>query len=391
MGEFDNDPRVLGELKRVEAKLDEFDTMLATLDLGGTQAEKVEQVATYNGFFEEFQEEINTFYFAEEQRFFGQIQMAVKAQKQLQRILIWLAAFFLVLMLPFVWSFYRTISRNFADAYDRLGAELLERQLVEAALLEAKESAEQARMVAEESNVAKSDFVALVSHELKAPMTSIKGFSELLLLQKFGELNPRQQEFLQTIEDNTKRMQRLVRDLSDISHIEARRMRLDFAEIDLSRVLNQVANSILIRFEQKQQKLVMNMPASLPHVWGDNNRLVQVMTNLLSNAGKYTPAGGTITVTASTQLTHLNGATQNNNMVFVSVQDTGIGIQPSDLENLFGKFYRAKDEKAQEQTGTGLGLSIAKQLVELHGGTIWCESEYGKGSTFYLTLPVAEA
>ncbi len=239
------------------------------------------------------------------------------------------------------------------------------------------------------ANVAKSEFVSFVAHELKNPMTSIKGYTELLAAKAVGPVNDAQANFLAVIRSNIDRMNTLVSDLNDLSKIEAGRLRLEFAPIHLSEALQEVERSTRRQMEDKRQTFTINLPADLPPVWADRTRLVQVLVNLVSNAHKYTEPGGKITVGA---LRSKNEWDENGpaEVVHVWVQDTGLGIAPEDQPKIFQKFFRSEDPKAREAPGSGLGLNITRSLVEMQGGQIWFESEYRRGTTFHFTIPVAE-
>ncbi len=236
------------------------------------------------------------------------------------------------------------------------------------------------------ANQAKTEFMSVASHELKIPMTSIKGYAKLLTLGAAGETTDRQKEFLDIISSNVDRMDRLVADLLDVSRIEAGRLRLEMGEVDLHEVIDTVLKSVKGQIEAKHLALEITLPASLPPIWGDHGRLMQVVTNLVSNAYKYTPDGGQIFITVNGQ-----GVPASAGFLTVSVRDTGVGISPEDQENLFTQFFRSEDERVREVPGTGLGLSITKSLVEIHGGEIWFQSEPDQGTTFTFTLPIASA
>jgi signal transduction histidine kinase len=239
---------------------------------------------------------------------------------------------------------------------------------------------------AQAANQAKTEFMSVASHELKIPMTSIKGYAKLLALGVGGDLGERQKEFLNIIVANVDRMDRLVADLLDVSRIEAGRLRLEMGRVDLSEVIETVVQSVRAQIEAKQLSLKLDLPATLPPAWGDHGRLVQILTNLVSNAYKYTPDGGEIHI-------KVDGRSQAvpADCLAVSVRDSGVGISPEDQENVFTKFYRADDPRVRDVPGTGLGLSITKSLVEIHGGKIWFESELDRGTTFTFTVPMAPA
>ncbi len=239
------------------------------------------------------------------------------------------------------------------------------------------------------ANLAKSDFVSLVAHELKNPMTSIKGYTELLAAGAVGAVNEMQANFLNTIRSNTDRMANLVSDLNDTTKIEAGRLRLDFKSVEVNELVDEIVRSSKRQIDDKKQTIQVELPPQLPKVWGDRTRLGQVMINLVSNANKYTPEGGALVIGAEASANHWDpeGAGQ---VVHLWVRDSGIGISPEDQPKIFQKFFRSEDPKAREVPGTGLGLNITKSLVEMQGGRIWFESQHQRGSTFHFTVPVAE-
>jgi len=235
------------------------------------------------------------------------------------------------------------------------------------------------------ANDAKTEFISFVSHELKQPMTSIRGYADLLIKGTAGELNEMQRNFLDTVQSNVDRMGSLVSELLDVSRIESGRVRLAFDEVSMSQVVEEVLRTMRGQIEEKQQALQVEVSPDLPPVWGDQDRLAQILTNLVSNAHKYTPEKGSITVRAQRH------STGQSEFVLCSIIDTGVGITPEDQERLFTKYFRADDPAVRSVPGTGLGLVITKSLVELHGGEIWVESEVGEGSAFSFTIPVAGA
>ncbi|OJX46101.1 MAG: hypothetical protein BGO78_04235 [Chloroflexi bacterium 44-23] len=239
------------------------------------------------------------------------------------------------------------------------------------------------------ANLAKSEFVNLVAHELKNPMTSIKGYSELLAGGAVGIINDSQANFLATIRANIDRMNTLISDLNDLSKIEAGRLRMDFKEVDLRKVVEDVLLSNKHLFEEKQQTITVDFKPELPPVWADPHRMSQVFINLVSNAIKYSEDGTEIIISADKEQSSGTGSTSMN-LVHVRVVDKGIGIRDEDQQKIFQKFFRSEDPKIRESTGTGLGLNITRSIVELQGGKIWFESEFRKGTTFHLLLPVSE-
>jgi len=239
------------------------------------------------------------------------------------------------------------------------------------------------------ANVAKSDFVSFVAHELKNPMTSIKGYTELLAGGAVGQINEMQTNFLHTIKSNVERMSTLVSDLNDNSKIEAGRLRLEYKATSASDLVDEVIRSFKRQIEEKKQTLEVIFSEQISLMWADRIRVGQVLTNLVSNAYKYTPESGLIQVGVEEAANHWDsgGAAR---VIHLWVKDNGIGLTPEDQQKMFQKFFRSDDPKAREAPGTGLGLNITKSLVEMQGGRIWFESEYRNGTTFHFTVPVAE-
>jgi PAS domain S-box-containing protein len=254
---------------------------------------------------------------------------------------------------------------------------------------EMEEELQQAKEAAEAANQAKDEFITVVTHELRSPLSSVLGSIGLLEDGAAGPITEEQIEFLHIIESNTTRMAALASDLADISRIESGQLQLEMEPVSMARIIREIIRSIHPQIERKEQQLILQVPDDLPEVWGDHIRLAQVLTNLISNAHKFTPEGGTIIINAEHTANHWDsrGAAK---VVHVVVEDNGIGIKTEDLQKLFQKFSRVGDRETRRIPGTGLGLSIAKNLVEMQGGRIWCESEPGKGSAFHFTVPVAK-
>jgi two-component system, OmpR family, sensor histidine kinase VicK len=222
----------------------------------------------------------------------------------------------------------------------------------------------------------KDDFVGTVSHELRTPLTAIKGFIELVADGDVGPLTDSQQEFLQIASRNTDRLGNLINDLLDVNRIEAEKLEIRDEPTDLNAVLGDVAGTFRAMAQAKGLAFQEEIDL-LPLIMGDGPRLVQVFSNLVSNAIKYTPAGG-IGIRARTNANHIN----------VEVYDSGIGLSSAEQAQLFTKFYRGQNAVVAESGGTGLGLVIAKAIVEKHHGTIRVESRPDRGTCFRVTLPV---
>lgn len=236
---------------------------------------------------------------------------------------------------------------------------------------------EQQNLSFQEADRLKTEFVSMVSHELRAPLTSISGYVALLLEGAGGDLNDEQREFLTIVMKNADRLLALINDLLDISRVEAGRIDLHRQVLDLSDAIAGAVALMQPQFEAKQQRVVLELPEELPPVFADADRVAQILTNLLSNASKYTPAGGNIIVRAAPA----------DGSVRVAIQDNGIGLSPAEQAQVFTKFFRARNRLTEQTGGTGLGLAITRSLVELHGGAITVASAPGEGSTFSFTLP----
>lgn len=222
-----------------------------------------------------------------------------------------------------------------------------------------------------------SDQIADVVHELRTPLTSIVGYSKLLLT---AELDPStHDQFLEVINREASRLGDMVNDFLDLARLESGRARLAYEPVDVRKVIDDAVAVIQPQSEERGLKLLLDVPSTLPPVMGDEKRIKQVMLNLASNAIKYNREGGQVRITASAD----EGAIQ------IAVEDTGRGIRPEDMDKLFDKFRRIA-ETEDSAKGTGLGLPITKQLVEVHGGQMKVTSEWGVGSTFAFTLPIAE-
>jgi PAS domain S-box-containing protein len=227
----------------------------------------------------------------------------------------------------------------------------------------------------------KTEFVSQVSHELRTPLTAIKGFTDLMLDGDAGELSDEQSEYLAIVKSNADRLVALINDLLDVSRIEAGRIQLKPEAVDVGGVLGSVLATMRPLADAKRQRMTLSVEDGLPQAWADRDRLVQVATNLVSNAHKYTQEGGSIDVSAA----------RAGDFVNVAVRDDGMGIAAEDVARLFSRFFRVDSSLTREIGGTGLGLSIVKSIVELQGGAVTVDSEPGVGSTFAFTVPIEAA
>ena len=226
---------------------------------------------------------------------------------------------------------------------------------------------------------AKSEFISIASHQLRTPLTAIKGFISLLLEGSYGKINPEHKDVMNKIYISNERLITLVEDMLNLSRIESGRMEYDFQKVKIGDVCREVYDTFVIRSREKGLKLELKLPAEpLPEITTDRNKIREIISNLVDNAVKYTLKGW-VTIKLS----------QNENKVRIAVTDTGIGIPKEEVPYLFEKFSRGKDISRLNTGGTGLGLHVGRKMVEALHGTLWVESEgEGKGSTFFIEVPV---
>ena len=251
-----------------------------------------------------------------------------------------------------------------------------------------RQEAEAARMMAEAANRAKSNFLANMSHELRTPLNAIIGFSEMLLRDIGGKLTERQKDYVQDILESGTHLLSLINDILDLSKVELGMMELEYSRINIRSLIEESLLFIKEKAIKHRIKLTVDI-ADVPMIEGDRKRLKQVLVNLLSNAAKFTPDGGRITVTAR-KLKEESSIPYPENVEYVeiSVEDTGVGIRPEDIPRLFKPFQQLGSIYEKKQEGTGLGLALCKRIVERHHGKIYVKSELGKGSIFSFVVPV---
>jgi K+-sensing histidine kinase KdpD len=257
-----------------------------------------------------------------------------------------------------------------------------QRDLVERVVTRAAVSIENSRLYAavQAADKAKSEFVGIVAHDLKAPMTSIRGYSDLMAMQG-QNLNDRQHKFLSRITNTVNRMEVLVSDLADISRIESGQFLMDEMRVTVDSVVEAIRDTVMPEMQARNHTYLENVEENLPDMWVDYYRLLQVLVNFLSNAYKYTPDNGTITLSVR----------RVNDRIEFAIKDTGIGLTKEQVALLGTKFWRAEDDYTRSQPGTGLGYSITRSLVEQMGSKIDIQSEVGKGSTFAFSVQIASA
>lgn len=227
----------------------------------------------------------------------------------------------------------------------------------------------------------KAGFVSTVSHELRIPMTSIMGYSDLMLQEAIGEINPQQRNFLKVIRENVGRMAKLVADLSDIYKAESGRLHLEIAPVIVSVAVTDGLTQVRPMLNGRIHAVDVHLAENLPAVQADPKRLAQMIAYLIENAALYSPAEAPITLQAEPHA----GGTQ----VRLSVTDEGIGVLPEDQPNLFTQFFRSEVEEVRAHKGWGLSLCVVQSLAAQFGGQVGYETEPGKGSTFWFTVPAA--
>ena len=225
----------------------------------------------------------------------------------------------------------------------------------------------------------KSEFLASMSHEVRTPLNAVIGFSDVLLEEMFGGLNEKQREYVQDIHTAGRHLLELVNDILDLSKVEAGQMVLNIQPFSLVAALKASLKMVRDRASQQEIALTLEVDPGLDEIEGDQLRVKQVIENLLTNAVKFTPRGGRVTVSAR----------RRDGEAEVCVADTGMGIAEADRERIFKSFQQGgRGNNAVEIEGTGLGLNLCKQFLELHGGRIWVDSEVPHGSRFWFVLPM---
>ncbi|MDP8219237.1 MAG: ATP-binding protein [Candidatus Theseobacter exili] len=226
----------------------------------------------------------------------------------------------------------------------------------------------------------KSQFVSMVSHELRTPLTAISECINIVIEGITGAISKKQKDILSIAQENVERLSRLINDVLDFQKFDAGKVKLLIEKQDINEAIDEVYNTMRHVIKERNLKLELKLQDDLPNIPFDRDKIIQVLTNLVNNAIKFTD-NGTITISAESHI---------NNCIIVSVKDTGPGIKEDDFSKLFQSFEQLDEVSTRKEPGTGLGLSICKEIVQLHGGKITVESEIGKGSIFSVILPVRE-
>ncbi|WP_255334371.1 PAS domain S-box protein [Methanosarcina sp. KYL-1] len=248
--------------------------------------------------------------------------------------------------------------------------DVTQKRKAQAALLEAK-------LNAEASNRAKSEFLATMSHELRTPLNAVIGFSDILLSQNFGQLNEKQLRYTGNILKSGKHLLKLINDILDLSKVESGMTELNLEEFSLVNAIDEVRTMLMPRSSQKNIRIVTLISSGKTNVVADKTRFNQILYNLVGNALKFTPDGSMITISIQA----------SEDKFQISVADQGKGILQAEYQRIFQPFVQLEKFESREQAGAGLGLALVKRFVEMHGGEIWVDSEVGKGSAFTFTLP----
>lgn len=249
--------------------------------------------------------------------------------------------------------------------------------VLEKRVTERTEELQRANIALEKANKLKSEFLATMSHELRTPLNAIIGFAEVLKDEIIGTLSNDQKECIGDIHSSGQHLLNMINSILDLSKIETGKLELQYEKFSLEEAVNEVLNTVAGFSEKKGIRIHTNIHEDIPPLTADKVKFKQIMFNLLSNAVKFTPENGKVTI----------NATCTNQHIQIAVSDTGIGIRNEDMDKIFEAFRQVDGSYARQYEGTGLGLTLTKCLIELHGGKIWVQSEYGKGSTFTFTLP----
>ncbi len=273
----------------------------------------------------------------------------------------------------------KQMEQQLREKNEQLDAQNEELQTQAEELTAQKQELIEKTIAVERANQLKSEFLANMSHELRTPLNVIIGFSELMSDEVPGKINTEQKQCLADILDSSRHLLNLINGVLDLSKIESGKMEFKQEKVALGEIIASLSRTMLPILTPRKQSLDVTVEDGLPLVWADESKLAQVLLNLVDNASKFSPDGGKLRIEA----------VRDGDWCLVSVIDSGIGIREEDQERIFEPFSRLDDPQFRSRGGTGLGLTLARQIVELYGGRIWVESEYGQGSRFTFTLPRA--
>ncbi|MCP3920565.1 MAG: response regulator [bacterium] len=274
-----------------------------------------------------------------------------------------------------------------ARSFQRVVGNAVEKAGLQRLVMRHQESLERANKELQDRNREITRFYHTVSHELKTPLTSAREFASLLLDEVPGEVNELQAEYLEYVLDSCDQLTRFVNDMLDVTRVETGKLKIQAQAGDLGEVVRRTVSTLRPVASKRGLRLEHSIPADLPQAWLDEQRVMQVLSNLLTNAIKFTPDGGQVSVQVARERA-------DDRLLGVSVADSGFGIEDSQLEAVFDRLHQtdgdcADMEEPNFRGGLGLGLSICREIVQLHGGRIHAQSTLGEGSTFHFTVPVA--
>ncbi len=362
--------RVTGVLTDIHNRLGEFDGTLGSIRANPTPEQIALYTPTLRQVLTELENATKSFYNSEENRFFVNIATTLKTQSRYQTLLLAMSSFLAVLGLGLIISLRQSVNSELARAYQLLEEENQERRRL-------FEEAQQARASAERASHAKSAFLASMSHEIRTPLNAIIGFTRIVRRKGAEALPQKQVENLDKVLVSAEHLLRLINTILDIGKIEAGRMDVQLTTFDVAKLVDASTSTVQPLIKQGQVDLKTEIEPGLPSIYSDQDKIKQILINLLSNAAKFTQEGQ-ITVCACHQ----------EEMLAIAVSDTGIGISKEAMERIFGEFQQADSTTRQQYGGTGLGLSISRKLARLLGGDLTATSANGHGSTFTLTVPL---
>jgi signal transduction histidine kinase len=370
IAEAEGNARTATALTDIRAQLDDFDEALDLIRVNPMPERIAFYAPTLQQTLTELDGRTKYFYSTEENRFFNSIAATLETQGTYQTLLLALSGLLCTLGVGLIISLRHSVNAELARAYSLLEEENRERKRL-------FEDAQQARAAAERASHAKSAFLASMSHEIRTPLNAIIGFTRIVRRKGAEALPPKQVENLDKVLVSADHLLGLINTILDIAKIEAGRMDVQPTAFDAAALVEESTTTVQPLVKEGQVQLKTEMEPDLPVVYSDQEKIKQILFNLLSNAAKFT-AKGQITVSARHQA----------EMLEIAVSDTGIGISEEALERIFEEFQQAESTTKQQYGGTGLGLSISRKLARMLGGDLRAASANGHGSTFTLTVPL---
>jgi signal transduction histidine kinase len=370
IAEASDNERLTRPLTDLRNDLDEFDAVLDGLKADPTPGNIAVGALQLEDIVTEMENQFKLFYYSEENLFFNKIAATLSTQNRYQTLLLAMSVLLIVFSVGLIISLRRSVNSELAYAYRLLEAENHQRQRL-------FEEAQQARAAAEQANHAKTAFLASMSHEIRTPLNAIIGFTRIVRRKGADTLPEKQVENLDKILISSQHLLKLINTVLDLAKIEAGRVEVQPTTFDAVNLVGESMTTVQPLIKQEQVELKTEIEPDLPLIHSDQEKIRQILVNLLSNAAKFTHQG-LITVSACRQ----------DEMLALLVSDTGIGISEEALPRIFEEFQQAEDTTRQVYGGTGLGLSISRSLARLLGGDLTATSVNGQGSSFRLTVPL---